>query len=491
MRKTIILVFSLVLVTIMGCKKEQYTISVQSDTPGCSVSGSGTYEQGTNITISAIPAEGYKFMTWDDGNTDNPRHITVYHNAVYVAKFEKTDDGGGSGGGGGGSTTIAAPTGLSAVADCDEGQILLTWNTVSNAAYYSIYWNSSSTGNYQYLGSVEAQYTGVYIEPTDAYNYFKVTAVTSSYEESAMSSYAYCYWNCSGGGGGGTTVPNAPTGVTATNVGTSSSPQIKISWNSVSNATSYKVYRSSSSSGSYSQIGSATSNTYLYDNNPLSGYNYYKVTAVNSAGESSYSSYAYYNNTGGGGGGGTSYSPCPPTVTVSGTSSLRVSWTSSTTTGCGRPTSYEVYHYNYCTSSYDLMTTTTSTSYNCPSSEVNPGMNLFAVKAINSEGSAVNTGTSSSVSLSKPSSFSVSKSGNYLNFSWSRVDRASGYQIFMSTSASGNYTIFKQVDGGDETSTSVYYPASSGTYYFKIRSIWECGNNYEVSDLTSYKSVTY
>lgn len=479
----------------MGCKKEQYTISVQSDTPGCSVSGSGTYEQGTNITISAIPAEGYKFMTWDDGNTDNPRHITVYHNAVYVAKFEKTDDGGGSGGGGGGSTTIAAPTGLSAVADCDEGQILLTWNTVSNAAYYSIYWNSSSTGNYQYLGSVEAQYIGVYIEPTDAYNYFKVTAVTSSYEESAMSSYAYCYWNCGGGGGGGsTTVPNAPTGVTATNSGTSSNPNVRISWNSVSTATSYKIYRSSSASGTYSQLGSTT-NTYYNDSNPMSGYNYYKVKAVNSAGESSYSSYASFNNTGGGGGGGgtTTYSPCPPTVSVSGSTSQTVTWTVSTSSGCGTPTSYEVYKYDPCSEEWELKTTTSSRTYSCSSADVHPGINRYGVKAINSQGSATGTGMSSEVSLAKPTSFNVQKLGNDgIKFTWSSVAKATGYQIFYSQTANGTYSIFQDLRDYTGTEQICSFPASSGTtHYFKIKAIYECGYITVYSDLTSYKSVTF
>ena len=84
--------------------------------------------------------------------------------------------------------------------------------------------------------------------------------------------------------------PNAPTGVSATLSGT----QIQVSWNSVSNATSYKVYRSSSVNGSYTLIGSPTSN-YYNDANPLTGYNYYKVKAVNSTGESAFSSVASCN----------------------------------------------------------------------------------------------------------------------------------------------------------------------------------------------------
>ena len=100
--------------------------------------------------------------------------------------------------------------------------------------------------------------------------------------------------------------PNAPTGVNATLSGS----QIQVSWSSVSNATSYKVYRSSSANGSYTLIGSPT-NIYYYDTNPLTGYNYYKVKAVNNAGESAFSSVASCNYSG-----STDGQPCSGTPTV-------------------------------------------------------------------------------------------------------------------------------------------------------------------------------
>lgn len=476
---------------IVCCSKEteKFTITVRSNTSACSVSGGGTYEKGTEISISAIAAENYRFVKWSDGSTSNPRSIIVNKDATYTANFERT-------GGGGGSSSISAPTGVSASIETYEGvdYILVEWNSVSNAVRYNVYFCTTSNGSYEYIGSVENTYG--YLEASNPDNYFKVTAVSSNGTESSMSAYAYCHYTSGGGGGGGTTTPNAPTGVTATNVGSSSSPQVKISWNSVSNATSYKVYRSSSASGSYSQLGSSTSNTYAYDNNPMSGYNYYKVKAVNSAGESSYSSYAIFNNAGGGGGGGgTSYSPCPPTVNVSGTTSQTVSWSSSTSAGCGAPTSYEVYHKDPCTSEFELIKTASSSthSYSVPSSVINPGVNMYAVKAINNEGSAYNTAISSEVPLSKPSSFSAQKYGSdQVKFTWSAVSKATGYQIFESSSANGTYTILDQIDGGTTTQHIRYYPMTSGTTrYFKIKAIYSCGYTTVYSDLTTYKSVTF
>ena len=54
------------------------------------VSGGGEYEVGTEITITATPNEGYHFVTWNDGNTDNPRTITVTEDATYIAIFEES-----------------------------------------------------------------------------------------------------------------------------------------------------------------------------------------------------------------------------------------------------------------------------------------------------------------------------------------------------------------------------------------------------------------
>ena len=37
--------------------------------------------------IQAYPTDGHHFVSWNDGNTDNPRTITVTEDAVYIASF--------------------------------------------------------------------------------------------------------------------------------------------------------------------------------------------------------------------------------------------------------------------------------------------------------------------------------------------------------------------------------------------------------------------
>lgn len=55
---------------------------------------SGWYAEGTELTITAVAAEGYVFVQWSDGVTDNPRSITVEEgkNLSITAIFKNTDD---------------------------------------------------------------------------------------------------------------------------------------------------------------------------------------------------------------------------------------------------------------------------------------------------------------------------------------------------------------------------------------------------------------
>jgi uncharacterized repeat protein (TIGR02543 family) len=81
---------------------------------------------------------------------------------------------------------------------------------------------------------------------------------------------------------------SAPTGVKASRTPRSSA-YVTVNWNTVSGATKYKIYYSSSASGTYKYADEATSSP--YDTYLLSTVtNYVKVSAVTSAGESALSS---------------------------------------------------------------------------------------------------------------------------------------------------------------------------------------------------------
>ena len=78
---------------LVSCKKQkQYSIVVSvNDARMGSATGGGIYDENTTITITATANTGYKFVQWNDGNTDNPRTVKVTANTTYQAIF--TEDG--------------------------------------------------------------------------------------------------------------------------------------------------------------------------------------------------------------------------------------------------------------------------------------------------------------------------------------------------------------------------------------------------------------
>ena len=71
---------------------DQHTITVLSaDENMGTVSIGGTYDYGTEILISADALPGYEFTGWNDGNTENPRNITVEQDSTFTAYFHIVD----------------------------------------------------------------------------------------------------------------------------------------------------------------------------------------------------------------------------------------------------------------------------------------------------------------------------------------------------------------------------------------------------------------
>lgn len=65
-----------------------FTITTESnDDRMGTVQGGGTYPRGTQITLTAIPNEGYRFLRWHDGQTNPERSLTVMANVTYSAYF--------------------------------------------------------------------------------------------------------------------------------------------------------------------------------------------------------------------------------------------------------------------------------------------------------------------------------------------------------------------------------------------------------------------
>ncbi|MDR1220670.1 MAG: fibronectin type III domain-containing protein [Treponema sp.] len=285
-----------------------------------------------------------------------------------------------------------------------------------------------------------------------------------------------------GNNNGGTTAPNAPTGVTASALSSSS---VNVSWTAAPGATSYKVYRSGSPSGTYTQVGSPSSASYT-DTGLSSGTTYYyKVSAVNSAGESAQSSYTSATTSSS----SSATVPSAPTgvsASAQSSSSISVSWTAAP-----GATSYKVYWSESMYGTYELDGTTTITTSFISGEWYPSSAGYFKVTAVNSAGesaysSIVSATTSDAILL-------TSSSSTWTNGALSASSPDAWYRVSVPTSSypyylsgrdayyySGSYTsdvsfeiynsdfdLIETVDAGSGNTTEYTFP-SMGTWYVKV-----------------------
>ena len=70
-----------------------YYVTVSSaNTSMGTVSGGGTYEEGSTATVKATPKTGYKFTKWSDNSTMNPYSFTVTQEVSLTAYFEPNSE---------------------------------------------------------------------------------------------------------------------------------------------------------------------------------------------------------------------------------------------------------------------------------------------------------------------------------------------------------------------------------------------------------------
>ena len=75
--------------TITAFFVEAYIVTVLVDNPATgSITGGGVYGEGSSVTITAYPADGYLFDHWSTGSTDNPYTLTVISDTTITVFFE-------------------------------------------------------------------------------------------------------------------------------------------------------------------------------------------------------------------------------------------------------------------------------------------------------------------------------------------------------------------------------------------------------------------
>ena len=157
--------------TITGSTEpQQYNIFVMSNNNAYgTTTGTGVYEENEVVTISASAYSGYEFVSWSDGNTGNPRQITVTGNATYVANFAETGSvpqvsytitvlsSDASAGTVSGSGTYLANTQAVISAEANAGYMFVSWNdgVADNPRIITVTEDATYTAMFMQSGSIE------------------------------------------------------------------------------------------------------------------------------------------------------------------------------------------------------------------------------------------------------------------------------------------------------------------------------------------------
>ena len=65
----------------------QYTLTVSAGEGGSVSTEGGAYDEGTKVTVTANPNDGYKFLGWSDGDSSPTRNLTISSEISIKANF--------------------------------------------------------------------------------------------------------------------------------------------------------------------------------------------------------------------------------------------------------------------------------------------------------------------------------------------------------------------------------------------------------------------
>ena len=367
------------------------------------------------------------------------------------------------------ATTPAAPVvklGNSAA----SGKPVLTWNAVSGATSYKVYRAASKSGTYSLLGTVTTtSYTNTGAKEGTTY-YYKVKAANGAGESA--------YSNVVSGKVVVTPKPAAP----VVKIGNSaSSGKPTLTWSAVSGATSYKVYRATSQNGTYSLLGTVTATSYTNTGAKEGTTYYYKVKAVNGAGESAYS------NVVSGQVKTVTPKPSAPVVKIGNSASSgkpMLTWNA-----VSGATSYKVYRATSQNGTYSLLGTVTATSYTNTGAKAGTTY-YYKVKAVNSAGesaySNVVSGQVKSTGQTTVTTLTLghSSASGKPQLTWKAVSGAASYKVYRATAKNGAYSVINTTKALTYTNTGA---ALGTTYYYKVEALNASGKSLGFSAIVEGK----
>ncbi|MBP5563533.1 MAG: discoidin domain-containing protein, partial [Bacteroidales bacterium] len=136
---------------------DKHTVNVSA--VNGSVSGAGNYDYGSIVTLAAVPADHYHFVRWRDGNTTNPRTLTLTQDTSLVAEFEIDKH----------HISVSAVNGqVQGDGIYDYGQVI-TLTAVPNVHYHFADWQDNHSSDNPRSVVVERDFTYIANFAPDAY----------------------------------------------------------------------------------------------------------------------------------------------------------------------------------------------------------------------------------------------------------------------------------------------------------------------------------
>ena len=357
-----------------------------------------------------------------------------------------------------------------------QGRPTLKWNAVSGAAKYEVYRARSKDGDYiKYSTVTGTSYTNTsYIEDGNTY-YYKVRALDANGTAGAWSSIVSVTYRAASTG-----TLSAPS-VTG---GKDSQGRPTLTWNAVTGAAKYEVYRARSKDGDYIKYSTVTGTSYTNTSYIESGNTYYyKVRALKSDGTagawSSIVSVTYRAAS-------TGTLPAPA-VTGGNDAQGRPTLTWKAVTGAAK---YEVYRARSKDGTYTKYSTTTGTAYTNSSYLTSGATYYYKVRALDANGNAGPYSAVVSVTcrlkLTAPTVTGSTDSQGRPTLKWNAVTGAAKYEVYRARSKDGDYIKYSTVTGTSYTNTS--YLENGNTYYYKVRAL---GSDGTAGPDSTPVSVTY
>jgi transcriptional regulator CtsR len=358
------------------------------------------------------------------------------------------------------SSLPAAPVNLSAAA-VSPSQINLSWTDQSgNETGFQIERKTGAGGTYALIVTKAANsttYSDSGVAEGTAY-FYRVRAANGA-GNSAYSNEASATTSAS--------LPAAPVNLSAAAASVS---QINLSWTDQSlNETGFQVERKTGAGGTYALIGMRPANDTSYsDSGLVEGTPYfYRVRAVNGAGNSAYSNEASAT---------TPASVSPPvapanlSATPVSSSQINLSWTDQS----GNETGFQIERKTGAGGTYALIVTTAANATAYSDSGLVEGATYFyRVRAANGAGnSAYSNESSATTSASLPAApanlSATAVSASQINLTWTdQSTNETGFQIERKTGAGGSYAQIGTA-AANATAYSDSGVAEGTTYFYRV-----------------------